>query len=75
MVNNAHDDRNLTVSETSFRLLIEGVVDYAIYLLDPDGIITSWNAGAERIKGHVLPSAGPPSGRARQLACNRATDR
>jgi PAS domain S-box-containing protein len=39
-------------SERRFRLLVEGVVDYAIYMLDPDGIITSWNAGAKRIKGY-----------------------
>ena len=35
-----------------FRLLIESVVDYAIYLVDPKGIITSWNQGAERNKGY-----------------------
>ena len=40
-------------SERRFRLLVEGVVDYAIYMLDPDGIITNWNAGAERIKGYT----------------------
>ena len=39
-------------SERSFRLLVQGVVDYAIYMLDPAGIVTSWNAGAERIKGY-----------------------
>ncbi len=42
----------LRQSEERIRLLIEGVVDYAIYMLDPDGIITSWNVGAERIKGY-----------------------
>ena len=31
-----------------FRVLVEGVVDYAIYMLDPNGIVTTWNAGAER---------------------------
>ncbi|HZX82297.1 MAG TPA: PAS domain S-box protein, partial [Reyranella sp.] len=35
-----------------FRLLVEAVTDYAIYMLDPNGIVTSWNAGAERIKGY-----------------------
>jgi PAS domain S-box-containing protein len=40
-------------SERRFRLLVEGVVDYAIYMLDPSGIITNWNAGAERIKGYL----------------------
>ena len=39
-------------AERRYRLLIEGVTDYAIYTLDPKGFITSWNAGAERIKGY-----------------------
>jgi hypothetical protein len=43
----------LRQSEERFRLLIEGVVDYAIYMLSDDGIVTSWNAGAERIKGYT----------------------
>jgi len=34
-----------------FQLLVDGVTDYAIYILDPNGIVLSWNAGAERIKG------------------------
>lgn len=38
--------------ETRFRLFIESVKDYAIFLLDPSGNITSWNSGAERIKGY-----------------------
>ncbi|HEV2264494.1 MAG TPA: PAS domain S-box protein [Stellaceae bacterium] len=42
----------LLESERRFRLLIEGVVDYAIYMLDPSGIVTNWNAGAERLKGY-----------------------
>ena len=37
-------------SEERFRLLVEGVKDYAIFMLDSEGRITSWNAGAERIK-------------------------
>ncbi len=36
-------------SERRFRILVEGVTDYAIYMLDPDGCVTNWNAGAERI--------------------------
>jgi PAS domain S-box-containing protein len=44
--------RGLFESERRFRLLVEGVVDYAIYMLDPDGIIANWNAGAKRIKGY-----------------------
>jgi PAS domain S-box-containing protein len=42
----------LRQSEERFRLLIEGVTDYALYMLDPEGVITSWNTGAERIKGY-----------------------
>jgi PAS domain S-box-containing protein len=38
--------------ERNFRLLVQGVVDYAIYMLDPNGIVANWNAGAERIKGY-----------------------
>jgi PAS domain S-box-containing protein len=44
--------RHLFESERSFRLLVEGVVDYALYMLDPSGIITSWNVGGQRIKGY-----------------------
>src|SRR3954465_7562108 len=40
-------------SEEQFRLLVQGVTDYAIYLLSPAGIITNWNAGAQRIKGYL----------------------
>lgn len=40
-------------SEEQFRLLVQGVTDYAIYLLDTEGRITSWNMGAERIKGYA----------------------
>jgi PAS domain S-box-containing protein len=43
---------NALTEERSFRLLVQGVVDYAIYMLDPTGIVTSWNAGAKRIKGY-----------------------
>ncbi|KAB1074285.1 putative bifunctional diguanylate cyclase/phosphodiesterase [Methylobacterium planeticum] len=35
-----------------YRLLVQGVRDYAIYMLDPDGVVTNWNAGAERAKGY-----------------------
>ncbi len=40
-------------SDERFRLLVESVVDYGIFLLGPDGIVQSWNAGAERIKGYT----------------------
>ncbi len=39
-------------TETRFRILVEGVTDYAIFLLDPAGIVTNWNLGAQRIKGY-----------------------
>ncbi|NUR92907.1 MAG: PAS domain S-box protein, partial [Nonomuraea sp.] len=39
-------------SEEKFRLLVQNVVDYAIFMLDSEGRIASWNAGAERIKGY-----------------------
>ncbi len=42
----------LRKSEEMFRLLVEGVRDYAIFMLDPDGVIVSWNRGAEVIKGY-----------------------
>ena len=42
----------LRESEQQFRLLIEGVTDYAIYLLSAAGLVTNWNAGAEHIKGY-----------------------
>jgi PAS domain S-box-containing protein len=40
-------------SEERFRLLVEGVPDYAIYLLDPSGNVSTWNSGAQRIKGYL----------------------
>ncbi len=40
------------LADDPFRLLVQSVVDYAIYMLDTDGRVTSWNAGAERIKGY-----------------------
>ena len=44
--------QTLLESEQRFRLLVEGVVDYAICMLDPSGTVTNWNAGAERLKGY-----------------------
>ena len=45
-------EKILKESQERFRLLVDGVRDYAIYMLDPQGRIVSWNAGAERIKGY-----------------------
>jgi PAS domain S-box-containing protein len=42
----------LRESEQRFRLLVQGVTDYAIYMLSPEGVVTNWNSGAERIKGY-----------------------
>jgi PAS domain S-box-containing protein len=42
----------LRESEDRFRLLVESVTDYAIYMISPTGVITNWNPGAERIKGY-----------------------
>jgi PAS domain S-box-containing protein len=42
----------LQTSEERFRLLVDSVRDYAIFMLDPTGHVTSWNKGAERIKGY-----------------------
>jgi PAS domain-containing protein len=42
----------LRETEQRFSLLVDGVTDYAIYMLDPNGIVTSWNRGAQRIKGY-----------------------
>ena len=46
-------DEQLRQSEEAFRLLVASVKDYAIFLLDPEGHIMTWNAGAERIKGYA----------------------
>src|SRR5215204_5357859 len=52
----AHEARShqesLRQSEERFRLLIEGVEDYAIFILDPEGRVATWNAGAKRINGY-----------------------
>jgi PAS domain-containing protein len=42
----------LRQSEERFRLLVHGVKEYAIFMLDPDGRVSTWNTGAERIKGY-----------------------
>ena len=43
----------LLQSEQQFRILVQSVTDYAIYMLDAEGNVISWNAGAERIKGYA----------------------
>ncbi len=44
--------RNLTESNDDYRRLVDAVIDYAIFQLDPSGIVTTWNPGAQRIKGY-----------------------
>ena len=64
----AHD--KAMAAETQFRLLVDRVRDYAIFLMDPDGIITHWGEGAERMKrltaeeavGRHLSELYPPAG-------------
>jgi PAS domain S-box-containing protein len=46
-------ERTLRESEERFRLLIQGVQEYAIFQLDPMGHVVSWNVGAERLKGYA----------------------
>lgn len=48
----AHDGTYADEHPELFRLLVENVRDYAIFMLDPEGRIVTWNAGAERIKGY-----------------------
>jgi PAS domain S-box-containing protein len=45
-------EQALQESERRFRMLIQGVKDYALYMLDPEGRVTNWNTGAEAIKGY-----------------------
>lgn len=46
-------EEKLRISEERSRLLIEGVRDYAIFMIDPRGYVTTWNTGAERLKGYT----------------------
>lgn len=46
------DKNRLRHSEEQFRRLVHSVEDYAIYMLDPQGLVSSWNSGAQRIKGY-----------------------
>ncbi len=46
-------EEKLRQSQEQFRLLVQSVTDYAIYMLDVEGRVTNWNAGAQRIKGYL----------------------
>ncbi|HEY3583542.1 MAG TPA: PAS domain S-box protein, partial [Casimicrobiaceae bacterium] len=48
----AHEE-SLAESEERFRLLVDGVVDYAIFMLDANGRVVTWNTGAQRISGYA----------------------
>jgi len=52
MANKREAEQALLESERRFRILVQGVTDYAIYMLDPEGRVTNWNVGAQRIKGY-----------------------
>lgn len=69
-------------SEERFRLLVESVEEYAILMLDPHGIVSTWNSGAERIKGYKAHeiigkhfSLFRPEPEARSGVCDRALER
>ncbi|HWV13373.1 MAG TPA: MHYT domain-containing protein, partial [Sphingobium sp.] len=47
----------IAASEREFRLLVQGISDCAIYMLDKDGRVASWNAGAQRLKGYLRDEA------------------
>jgi PAS domain S-box-containing protein len=47
-------EQRIRLSEGRFRLLVEGVRDHAIFMLDPEGKVVNWNAGAERLLGYQM---------------------
>lgn len=53
MLNTRQDEQPARDTAEQFRFLVQGVTDYAIFTLSPVGIVTSWNIGAERIKGYA----------------------
>ena len=48
-----HAQDQINARERQFRLLVNGVTDYALFMLDPNGIVSSWNVGAEHVKGYT----------------------
>ena len=46
-------EQQAAAGEANFKRLVQGVTDYAIYMLDPDGKVSNWNVGAERVKGYA----------------------
>ncbi|MEA2944204.1 MAG: hypothetical protein QOD09_4733, partial [Bradyrhizobium sp.] len=53
MQHSAADPSKPLIDAQRFQLLVDAVTDHALYMLDPDGFVTSWNSGAHRIKGYV----------------------
>jgi PAS domain S-box-containing protein len=53
-----HQEEILRQSEERFRVLVDGLKDYAIFMLDTDGRVTSWNSGARRITGYQAEEIG-----------------
>ena len=47
------DERAKRHAAEEFKILVDGVRDYAIFMLDGDGRVTTWNSGAERLKGYT----------------------
>jgi PAS domain S-box-containing protein len=84
------NEERLRQSEERFRLLLEGIEDYAIFMLDPEGRVTSWNTGAQRITGYRADeiigrsfeifypaedaAAGRPAAELRQAVLNRRAE-
>ncbi len=52
ITNRRQAEERLRWAEESFRLMVDSVTDYAIVMLDPNGLVVSWNSGAQRIKGY-----------------------
>src|SRR5579872_956582 len=52
MTTNIREKEQPRASDERFRLLVESIRDYAIFMLDPHGHVLTWNAGAERFKGY-----------------------
>ena len=44
-------------AEGRYRLLVDAITDYAVYMLDRNGVVTSWNPGAQRFKGYTAAPA------------------